>query len=209
MDQFLSDTSGCYHISARTITNEFDLFKTIFSKHHVELVFFIVAQELGSVEKNLHFHYHFTIKTELKLESVMNYLRKALYALYDHKNYYVAKVTKNFAHLVYVTKELCDDKEPIHSNLPDNLMEDLSKKNMEIEQDKKLPMFRKLFLRYDSEHGEKELHDNNQITTFILGCYKEWNILFPNRSQMLQYTAYIKAQYVSIEQIAQELYISH
>lgn len=202
MDQFLLDTSECYHLSARTITNEFDLFKCIFTKHNVELVFFIVAQELGSVEKNVHFHYHFTIKTELKLESVMNYLRKALYALYDHKNYYVSKVTKNFAHLVYVTKELCDDKEPIHSNLPKELMEDIKKQNAIIEHDKKLPMFKKLFLRYDRDHHAKQLHYDGEIIKFILTCYKEWDILYPNRSQMFQYTNYIKSQYSSIEEIA-------
>ncbi len=211
MDNFISDTSGCYHLSLRTTTNEFALVKQTLSSHHVELVFFIVTQEMGTVEKNLHFHYHLTIRSSLKLESIMNYIRKDLFALYDHKNYYVSKVKKDFDHLVYITKEChsIDNMKSIYSNLPDALHDDLLKANLKIEHDKKLPMFKKLFLRYDSEHGEKQLHDNNQITTFILECYKDWNILFPNRSQMLQYTAYIKAQYVSIHQIQKELYYIH
>lgn len=211
MDQFLSDTSGCYHISARTISNEFDLFKSIFTKHTVELVFFIVTQEMGTVEKNLHFHYHLSIRSKLKLESIMNYLRKALHAHYDHRNYYVSKVRKDFGHLVYITKECesVDNMKSIHSNLPAALHEDLLKENLAIEHDKKLPMFKKLYLRYNSEHGEQGenyLHDSRDIRLYILQCYKDWDILFPNRSQMLQYTAYIKAQYCSLTLVHDECY---
>lgn len=211
MDKFISDSSGCYHLSLRTISNEFDLVKKTLSSHHVELVFFIVTQEMGTVEKNLHFHYHLTIRSQLKLESIMNYLRKDLYSLYDHKNYYVGKVKKDLEHLVYITKECysVDNMKTIHTNLSDELHDDLLKANQKINHDKKLPMFKKLFLRYDSENGEKQLHDNNQISTFILECYKEWDILFPNRSQMLQYTAYIKSQYVSIAQLQKELYYNY
>ena len=75
MDKFNSDSSGCYHLSIRTTTNEFELIKQVLSSHPVELVFFIVTQEFGSVEKNLHFHYHLTLRSPIKLESIMSYLR--------------------------------------------------------------------------------------------------------------------------------------
>lgn len=210
MDKFLADSSGCYHISARTTTFQFDLFLSTFKAHHAEVLFYMASQEKGSIEKNIHYHYHFTIKSSLKLESIMNYLRKDLFKHYEHNNYYVSKVKKDFAHLVYITKEcytVANSKCGVKCNLPNELLEELLEENNKINHDKKLPMFRKLFLRYDDAYGDKPTdHTDFSIRKFILQCYKDWNILFPNRSQMLQYTAYIRSQYTSVEHILNEYY---
>jgi uncharacterized membrane protein YgaE (UPF0421/DUF939 family) len=208
MDKFLADTSGAYHISIRTITNEFEMLKATLLKHHVTLLFYIVTEEFGTVEKKLHFHYHLSVRSDLKLESIMKYMREDLLSLYGSRNYYVQKVKDTFDHLVYITKECLDIKkmQEHHSNLSEALHQDLLMANEKINKDKKLPMFRKLFLRYDDAHGVKELHSDFQIRRYILQCYKDWNILFPNRSQMLQYTAYIRSQYTSLEHILNEYY---
>lgn len=210
MDKFLADTSGAYHISVRTITNEFEMLKATLLKHHVTLLFYIVTEEFGTVEKKLHFHYHLTVRSDLKQDSINKYLREDLFALYGSRNYYVQKVKDTFDHLVYITKQCLDIKKmrEHHSNLSEALHQDLLMENERINKDKKLPMFRKLFLRYDDAHDIKDVspQQDKHIRRFILQCYKDWDILFPNRSQMLQYTAYIRSQYISLDHVLNEYY---
>lgn len=208
MNSFLNDHSDKLHFHVRTIDDQLTTIKDFFIKHPFKsstcLIAHLMFEEHGSVEKNLHYHYHLIVSSMSKPNSIAKYLRIWLNKKYNHSNYYVSPCKDIEKSMVYISKE-----GHLHSHsalFTPELLEELRKKNEHIETDKKLPMFKKLFLRYDSTHGDKQLHDDRQITRFIIQQYKEWNILFPNRSQMLQYSAYIKAQYVSVDQIADEFY---
>ena len=203
-DKFLEETECAYHISIRTVEDEFTLLKDILKKVNLTLKYWLVTYEYGKIENNLHYHYHMTVEDSLKMrkrDSILNYIRKNLK---DNIKgcYYVKKVDNNQKHLLYIAKEYCHDNMNIkHSNIPQEVLLEIHEANKKINADKKLPMYKKLFLRYDRQHGQKHLHDHNDIAKFILTLYKEWDILFPNRSQMFQYINYIKSQYISIEEI--------
>lgn len=205
-DKFFEETECAYHISIRTVEDEFEYIKELTNKHGLNLKYWLVTYEFGKIEQNLHYHYHITVEDPVKMRKLDSILKTVYRENFRDKIkgcYYVKKVKSNLKHLLYIAKEYCENNMNIkHTNMSNELLLEIHEENRKINADKKLPMYKKLFLRYDREHGEKHLHDNMDITRFILKLYKEWDILFPNRSQMFQYINYIKSQYISIEEIS-------
>lgn len=193
-----------YDISIRTVKNNIAVIRNMLISKGVNIVKLLVTREVGSVNENEHFHYHLTVESLNKIETVMKDIRKVLKEIYKNKSYYVKKVRDRMKHLIYITKD-GDITENI--GYTQEQLDELEEKNEEIEKDKLKPLYQKLYDYVIEETTDKSmLVDRRFIIRLIIQKFKQWDKLPPNRTAMYQYLNYIQMK-TDLSDIVVEQYI--
>lgn len=179
-------------ISVRTVKNNLEILKDYFAKKGIKVSKYICGKEYGTKNEGEHYHYHLVIsKCKLKIESLMTNIRRLLYKYYNCKNYYVKQVKNTEKHELYCTKDGDYESEGYSSEE----LESLDKKNGDIEYDKSLPIYQKLYNRLNNAECNEPLAvralDKRLLITEILNIYKQWNVCPPTSSAMFMYYNYI------------------
>ena len=161
-------------ISVRTVENNLELLLNYFAKKGITLSKYICGKEFGTKNNGEHYHYHLVIsKCKNKIESLMTSIRRLLYKFYKSKNFYVKQVKDTTKHELYVTK----DGDYQSDGYSTDELEELDKKNSQIDYDKQLPVYQKLYNRlnngdYDEPLAVRAL-DKRLLVKEILIIYKE------------------------------------
>lgn len=182
-------------ISVRTVENNLEIILNYLAKKGIKLAKYICGKEYGTKNQGEHYHYHLVVgKCKLKIESLMTNIRRLLYKYYNCKNYYVKQVKDTTKHELYVTK----DGDYQSDGYSSEELEILDKKNGEIDYDKSLPVYQKLYNRLNSEKYDEPLAvralDKRLLIKEILVIYKEWNVCPPTLTEMFRYYNYILIQ---------------
>lgn len=194
-------------ISIRTLEDNLDIIKKYLEKNKITLFRYLVSTEKGTKNKNEHRHYHLEIShAKQDIKTVMRGIRRVLQNYYKSKNYYVKAVKDEHDHLVYITK----DGEYYQQGYTEEELEKLAEENEEIEADKQLPVYQKLYNRICSGLLDIEMEsmclDKRWIIKQIILIYKEWNKPPPPKSLMFQYVNFVQSKHIDID-IVVENYI--
>lgn len=180
-------------ISVRTVTNMLDNILDYLKKKDIKITKYLCGKEYGKKNKNEHYHYHLELASgSIKEDSICKGIRRLLHKYYNSKNFYVKKVKDSIKHQLYVTK----DGEYTHSGYTKEEIESLDEQNQEIEYDKELPIYEKLWNRINEldtdEHKGYLAIDKRWIIKQILIIYQSWNKPPPSKTSMFQYVCYIQ-----------------
>lgn len=190
-------------LAVRTVNNNHEMIKEYFDKVGAEITKYIIAREFGKKKKKEHYHYYYQLKgATIKPDSLKRGLRRLFQKEYKvkGKNYYVKTIRDVFKYNVYITKD-GDYKQEGFTEEELNEYEEL---NQEIEYDKQLPLYQKLYNRIKKDYIESDKPEeksqqlnilcNNKrwIIKKILLIYKDWEKLPPARNQMIQFVNYIQ-----------------
>lgn len=197
-------------VAVRTLNNDIELIKKHLEKSKLKTSRILVNREFGKENKNEHYHYYIEISHGMqKDESICKGIRRILYKHYGKTNYYVGKVRDKFKAQVYNTK---DGEIVYKEGYSDDELNELISANEEIEKDKALPIYQKLYNRiYDiAFNDEQSLNqlcmDKRWIVKRILEIYKSWDKPPPTRSNMFQYVNYIMSK-ADLEDMVVESYV--
>lgn len=145
----------------------------------------VITEEISKKSKKLHHHVYMKYKWEIKIESASCKIRRFLkdQGLTQH-NYYCKKVKSYSKHLTYILK----DGTIIHSSIPEKTLNSFLKHTMAINEDKKLPLYKKLYNRWIDYDGKLDIYSfiyNTMVIDFDTFC---------RRGQILEYAAYIEVK---------------
>lgn len=195
-------------LSIRTVENNHQLLFNYFEANGVTVQKYLIGKEFGKKNKNEHYHYHLVItKCKITMDSLKTAIRRKLQNYYNCKNYYVKTVRDATKHELYVTK----GGEYQHSGYSEKEIEELDKKNGEIDYDKSLPVYQKVYNRLvNSYDGTEPLSSNvmnkRWLVRKILEIFKDWDACPPSKTDMFRYMNFIQIKECDID-IAVENYI--
>lgn len=157
---------------------------------------FVVSKELGKESKKEHIHLYLYQSSEFKRSTLSDFMMKQKF--YKPKCYSYVPVSKTVeGYLLYILKDLDIYK----TNMDEDRIDYLIEKTQEINEQKKLQMKDKILRAVLSKlppnpHEEKiGFQDDYKkiIIQTIIEVYKATGKLFPNKSQIQQYTYYCMA----------------
>jgi hypothetical protein len=195
-------------ISIRTVDNNQSIIFEYFEANEVKLSKYLIGKEVGKKNKNEHFHYHLVVtKCKIKEDSLRTAIRRLLYNYYKCKNYYVKTVNDTEKHELYVTK----DGNYVHSGYTEKEIEELDRKNGEINYDKSLPVYQKVYNRLVAKYDGNESLGSNAMDkrwciSQILTIFKEWDACPPSKTDMFRYINFIQIKECDLD-VAIENYI--
>jgi sulfur relay (sulfurtransferase) DsrC/TusE family protein len=186
-------------LSIRTLENNFEDIKKYLEKNLIKITSHIVCREYGKQNGHEHYHYHIETdnqKAKINSESTRRGIRRMLFKYYNKKNYYVKAVKDIEKHKIYVSK----DGDIVHTSFKKEDIEALYDINEEIEKDKQLPVYIKLYNRIKEKVvKEKIKHSMNEIALnrrliikYILDIYMEWGKAPPSKSLMFTYVNFFQ-----------------
>lgn len=142
----------------------------------------IITKETSKVNKKEHYHVYMTTNMTIKLDSQKTAIRRKLKGWLAKQQFCVQNVRDYNKYLIYILK----DGDVIHSNMDNNVIKDFKNQTMEINDDKKLPLYKKLYNRWIKYDGNLSLYAwiaNILIIEFDTFC---------RRQQIQDYAAYIR-----------------
>ena len=142
----------------------------------------IITKEISKKVKKEHFHVYLTTKWKTKIESQKTAIRRKLRNYIVPEQYCVQTVKDYNKYMIYILKE----NDVIYSNIDKEVVKDFKNQSMEINKDKKLPVYKKLFNRWEKYDGNLSLYAwiaNTLIIEFDTFC---------RRQQIQDYAAYIR-----------------
>lgn len=156
----------------------------------------VITREISKKSKKLHFHVYCTTKWLIKLDSQVKKIRREFqgYSL-ESSQFYVKKVKDYEKYMLYILK----DNDIIYSNIDCDQLNTFKKQTMAINEDKKLPLYKKLYNRWVNYEGNLSLYAfiaNTLIMDFDTFC---------RRQQIVEYAAYIKIRQSNGKQTAKIL----
>lgn len=199
------------HLSIRTLENNLEDIKKYLDKNSINISSYIVAREYGKQNGHEHYHYHIETddeKAKINDDSIRRGLRRILFKYYNKKNYYVKNVKDIEKHKIYVTK----DGDIVETNIKKEDIEALYDINEEIEKDKQLPVYIKLYNRVKEKSiNNKIKHSMNEISLnrrliirYYLEIYMEWGKAPPSKSLMFTYCNFFQLKEGHMESVIEQ-----
>jgi len=145
----------------------------------------VITEETSKKVGKLHHHVYMIFSWTIKLNSAMEKVRRKLAASGLKPGQYYCKKVKDYAgHLIYILK----DGKILHSTISEEALNSFKKQTMVINNDKKLPVYKKLYNRWVDYDGPLDLYSfiyNTMVIDFDTFC---------RRAQILEYAAYIEVK---------------
>lgn len=143
----------------------------------------VITKEIAKKTKKVHFHIYLTTNWLIKIDSQIKKIRRELqgYSL-AKSDYYIKKCKDYDKYMIYILK----DGDVIYSSINEDQLTSFKNQTMEINEDKKLPLYKKLYNRWIEYEGNLSLYAfiaNTLIIEFDTFC---------RRQQIVEYAAYIK-----------------
>lgn len=151
---------------------------------------FIVSEEISKESKKQHYHIYAEYDVKIKLDSYMKKLRRKFNESGLNKSQFCVQKCKNYNnYMVYLIKDM-KIIESFTKNINEDELITFKEQSMKINNDKKLPIYKKLYNRWI------ELEKNNQPKPDIYSFIANTLILefdtFCRRAQIIEYAVYIQ-----------------
>lgn len=151
---------------------------------------FIVWQEISKISKKKHYHIYMEAETNIKLDSYMKKIRRQFKnENYQSSQFCVQKCKNIKKYMVYIAKD--GVHLPIYTiEYTDDQINSFKKQSMAITNDKKLPIYKKLYNRW------MELDESDQPKPDLYSFIADTLVLefdkFCRKSQIIDYAVYIQ-----------------
>lgn len=145
----------------------------------------LITEEISKKSEKVHHHVYMKHNWSIKLESAQDKIRRFCASTgLKPAQYYARKVKDYSKHLIYILK----DGKIKYSTIPQKTLNSFLNQTMAINEDKKLPLYKKLYNRWISYEGKLDIYSfiyNTMVIDFDTFC---------RRAQILEYAAYIEVK---------------